>query len=45
MYSYLWEQRWAFKVAVNVLDQIQTLTFHLVVVLQRRHLPEKKNKG
>ena len=42
VYSYLREQRWAFEVAVNVLNHIQALSFHLVVVLQRRHLPGKK---
>ena len=44
VYSYLREQRWAFEVAVNVLNQIQALSFHLVVVLQRRHLRGKKTR-
>ena len=41
---YLREQRWTFEVAVKVPNQIQALSFHLVVVLQRRHLRGKKTR-
>lgn len=40
--SYIRKQWWAFKIAVQVLNQIQALSFHLVVVLQGRHLPKTK---
>jgi hypothetical protein len=36
--SYIRKQRRAFKIAVDELNQIQALSFHLVVVLEGRHL-------